>query len=172
MELKEVWNGVTGTQRPDGSVDRAPDQYDWEELVRQLQATQHFILTLTGQHTVADTAAQLEDASKKVEALLARVNALAMPEDLRASVNELDKVQREQAEEMHAVSKTCREVNHALGTLKANVDMRLRKMEQTLENMKQALNAQHAKHVEEVNAQVVALRNEVENALQCFEWAV
>jgi uncharacterized protein YpuA (DUF1002 family) len=86
--LTRVWNGLSATRKDHSTYRQTPDDADWQAITQQVQETQRHLLAISGAD-VPETVEQLRAAQQKLDGLLERVEALQVPEDMRAEVNAL-----------------------------------------------------------------------------------
>jgi len=83
---KEIWDGTT-PRRPSLDTVNAPDQSDWLALIGELQATQRYILNLSGSLEVMPNFNELfKEAETRINGLLSELKQLTPPTNLPAEV--------------------------------------------------------------------------------------
>ena len=86
----KIWNGTSST-RPDSLVRKGPDGEDWRTIIKELQATQRFLVNLAG--NASDIPSLIEEVKalhKQILTLQIATCQLTVPEDVKARVNEID----------------------------------------------------------------------------------
>ena len=86
---KRVWNGCTNA-RPDLSVVQRPTHGDWLSMVAELQATQEYILSLSGNMDIMPNVGEtIKDVDTKIKVLDRELARLSPPADLNREVAEM-----------------------------------------------------------------------------------
>ena len=86
----DIWNGTSST-RPDPLVRKSPDGEDWKTIVKELQATQKFLMNLVGNaSSMPDLITEIEALHKQILMLQISAAKLIVPEDVKARVDEID----------------------------------------------------------------------------------
>lgn len=84
-----VWNGTTAG-RPDLNTVTPPDHRDWVALVREVQAVQKYVLSLTSNiEVMPDLAEDLQRSSQQLDKLAKGLEKLQLPDDLHSEMTQL-----------------------------------------------------------------------------------
>lgn len=92
---QQIWDGKSSSRESLDNV-KGPDHADWMAMLDELQATQSYILNLTGSMDAMPNLAQdIHDAKLQLDLLGEELIDLTVPEDLQRDLDELKAAVRE-----------------------------------------------------------------------------
>lgn len=169
--LERIWNGESKS-RPGGfgSIDRAPDSKDWDELTRQVVATQTAILNLASNvGKIPNLPAILEAETKKLDALRSQIASLTVPnnDEIQATIAE----SKEYSSKISNLLKMLLHVSKQMEGLRLDIEKRLNAADEHMETFESSVRQQIDRLVKSNGEQVSRLDSRVQDLYTILGWS-